>query len=188
MRRVFIDLQMREDIAKQVMSAYFELKGIRAVPSRGAGPDFIVDGKAVEVKGTKFDLERALKQCWDYAQKYIAVAIALPVDSFNLDRLWAFQNLSRIIKDVRDFPLKFYLIAESEEKEDCYYVREYKELHTWSVYDISMSARNGFTETKPESTIAKAIRNMLSPKRLLVQSLKDDCMLTQFRAVTVVQL
>ena len=179
---------MREDTSKQVMSAYFELKGIRAVPSKGAGPDFIVEGKAVEVKGTKFDLERALKQCWDYAQKYIDVAIALPVDSFNLDRLWAFYNLSRIIKKVRDFPLKFYLIAESEKEKDRYYVREYKELYPFSVYDSGMYAHDDFIETKPESTIESAIHNMLSPKRLLIQSLKDECMRTQFRAVTVVQL
>jgi len=99
------------------------LKGIRAVPSKGAGPDFIVDGKAVEVKGTKFDLERALRQCWNYAQKYIDIAVALPVDCFNLNNLWVFSTLSEMIYDVRGFPLKFYLIAESEEK-DCYYVRE----------------------------------------------------------------
>jgi hypothetical protein len=179
---------MREDIARRVMSTYFKLKGVRAIPSRGAGPDFIVDGKAVEVKGTKFDLERALKQCWDYAQKYIEVAIALPVDSFNLDRLWALYNLSRIIEEMRDFPLKFYLIAESEEEKDCYFVREYKELYGLNVYDSGMYAESGFEEKRAESTIDEAIRNMLSPKRLLVRDMKNECMQTQFRAVTKLRL
>lgn len=179
---------MREDTAKRVMSAFFELKGIRAIPSRGAGPDFIVDGKAVEVKGTKFDLERALKQCWDYAQKYIEVAVALPVDSFNLDRLWTFHNISRIIKKVRNFPLRFYLIAESEKEKDCYYVRKYEELYSLEVYDIGMYGEDGFIEAEAESTIDIAIRRMLFPKRLLIEDMKSACMSTQFRAVTKVQL
>lgn len=177
---------MREDTAKRVMSTFFKLKGIKAIPSRGAGPDFIVDGKAVEVKGTKFDLERALKQCWDYAQKYIEVSIALPVDSFNLDRLWAFYRISKIIEKMRDFPLKFYLIAESEK--DCYYVREYKQLYNLNIYDAGMYARAGFTENRADSTIDGAIRTMLSPRNLLVETMKDDCKQTQFRAVTKVQL
>jgi len=181
---------MREDTAKRVMSTFFKLKGIRAVPSKGAGPDFIVDGKAVEVKGTKFDLERALRQCWDYAQKYIEVAIALPVDSFNLDHLWAFHNLTRIIDNVRGFPLKFYLIAESEEEKDCYYLREYIDRYALSVHiwDSSMYGETHFIETEAESTIDEAIRKSLSPKHLLVESLKEACMMTQFKAVTKVQL
>jgi len=179
---------MREDVAKRVMSTFFALKGMRAIPSKGAGPDFIVDGKAIEVKGTKFDLERALKQCWDYAQKYIEVAISLPVDSFDLDHLWAFYNLSRIIEKVRNFPLKFYLIAESEEEQDCYYVREYKQLYGLNVYDSGMYGKDGFMETRAESTINEAIRNMLSPKHLLVECMKSECMETQFRNVTKVQL
>lgn len=178
---------MLEDTAKQIMSAFFKLKGIRAVgPAKGAGPDFITDGKAVEVKGTKFDLERALKQCWDYAQKYTEVAIALPIDSFDLDRLWAFTNISYYIKKVRGFPLKFYLIAESEK--DCFYVREYEQLYSLSTYDSGMSAKDGFKEKEAESTIDKAIRNMLSPKRLLNESMKEDCIQTQFLAVTKVHL
>lgn len=179
---------MREDTARRVISTFFKLKGIRAIPSRGAGPDFIVDGKAVEVKGTKFDLERALKQCWDYAQKYTEVAIALPVDSFDLNRLWAFYSISCIIEIMRDFPLKFYLIAESEVEKDCYYVREYKKLYSLTAYHAGMYARTGFRENRAESTIDIAIRNMLSPKRLLVRSMHEWCAETQFKAVTKVQL
>jgi hypothetical protein len=179
---------MLEDTAKKVMLTFFKLKGIRAVPSKGAGPDFIVEGKAVEVKGTVFDLERALKQCWDYAQKYSGVAIALPTDSFDLDRLWAFMNLSDYIEKLRGFPLKFYLIAESEEKKDCFYVREYKKLWTLSTYGAGMRSMDGFVEAEAESTIDKAIHNMLSPKRLLNEDMKNECMQTQFVAVTKVQL
>jgi len=51
-----------------------------------------------------------------------------------------------------------------------------------------MYARIGFREREAESTIHKAIRNMLSPTHLLIESLKDDCMKTQFLNVTKVQL
>jgi hypothetical protein len=181
---------MLENTAKKVMSTFFKLKGIRAVPSRGAGPDFIVDGKAVEVKGTVFDLERALKQCWDYAQKYTEVAIVLPADSFDLDQLWIFYVLSEFVYRVRDFPLKFYLIAESEEEKDCYYVREYKDRMAFNgdVWSALMHGYIGFVETKPESSIDKAISNILSPKNLLIQSMIDECMKTMFKDVTKVQL
>ncbi len=59
---------MNEDTVKGVMTAYFIQKQVNAHPTgKGEkGPDFYIDGTAVEVKEAKFDSERLMEQLVTY--------------------------------------------------------------------------------------------------------------------------
>jgi len=78
-----------------IMVKYFKSKNIKAVPTSGAGPDFLEGGKAIEVKGSNADFGQAINQYCDYllTGRFKDLAIALPVDlldSMSLVRLTAF--------------------------------------------------------------------------------------------------
>jgi len=118
---------MKEKTMRLVMTKYFASKGIKVIPQSGAGPDLLIDGKAVEVKGSIFDFDRMLKQLIDYTFKYSDVALALPYDGLKiLKRANQLHGIALLIEEARDIRLKVYLVAPDTEHENLFYVREYK--------------------------------------------------------------
>jgi len=77
---------MDEEKVRKVMIEYFKSKGMKPNPQRGAGPDILIDGMAVETKGSRYEFQRMLKQLVSYAYKYSEVSLALPVDGLTFER------------------------------------------------------------------------------------------------------
>jgi hypothetical protein len=155
---------MEEDLVRLVMSKYWESKGIRAVSSnpRAAGPDFHIDGTAVEVKGTNSDFPYMLKQLIDYARKSKGVQLALPFDALTLERANQLYALHLMIKATRKIRLVVYLVAPHPSQANSYYVREVEEpslIPGWMNAPSPMSF--GFDYEKADSTLDKAVENLI---------------------------
>lgn len=79
---------MNEKTVRTVMIRCLKSKGIKPISSRGAGPDLLINGKAVEV-----NFNRMLKQVVDYDFKYSDIGLALPPDGLNLKRVLQLEEL-----------------------------------------------------------------------------------------------
>jgi len=116
---------MEEKTVRKIMSRYFEINQIKAIPTRGAGPDFLEVGKAIELKGSGVRGARfnpALSQFTKYAFKYSNLEVALPIDVLSADNLIKFTLLCRIVLEVLHKSIKTYLIAKDGQQ---YFVRSY---------------------------------------------------------------
>src|SRR3990170_4735292 len=105
---------MEEKLVRVVMTKYFALKGIKVVFSRGSGPDLLIDGKAVEVKGSRYDFDRMLRQLVDYACKYSDITLALPFDGLTLKQSLQLGSLAQMIEDARNIRLKVFVLAPDQ--------------------------------------------------------------------------
>ena len=178
---------MKEKTMRQVMIKYFASKGIKVIPSRGAGPDLIIDGKAVEVKGSRIDFERMLKQLLDYAYKYSDLYLALPFDGLNLKRAEQLNALASLIEHARDIRLKVYVVAPDSSHKNAFYVREYKKT---AMVTVSLGPPNwselGFHVDDPDSAIGGAVEKLTrySP----INQLRKDVCEEYLREVTKVKI
>ena len=76
---------MNEDVVKVVLLKHLELTGKqpRRRPRQSSGPDVLIDGTAIEVKGDKI-VERALvNQLAIYLHDYTFVELAIPSQAFS---------------------------------------------------------------------------------------------------------
>lgn len=118
---------MEEKTVKRIMSKYFEIKKIKAIPTRGAGPDFLEAGKAIEVKGSGVKGARfnvAISQYAKYAFKYSDLEVAVPIDVLSADNLIKFTLLCRIVWEALQKYIKTYLIAGDGEQ---YFVKSFND-------------------------------------------------------------
>lgn len=79
---------MRKFLAKHFLKRREEF-----VEQKGAGPDFMKKGKAVEVKGSKFDQKKALKQLTNYIYKHAGIEFALPIDALTPDLIYGLRAI-----------------------------------------------------------------------------------------------
>jgi len=113
---------MEEKTTRAVMMKYFESKGMKPIQQKGAGPDILIDGMAIEVKGSGHKVKRMLRQVLSYTYKYSKVALALPVNGLTYDELAQLQKLCKMLYVIgkRDFEL--YIIASSAKNAKTFYV------------------------------------------------------------------
>jgi len=73
---------VKEETIRKIMMKYFESRNIKTTPTAGAGPDFIVEGKTIETKGSDADFNRAIEQYCDclLTGKFSNLAVAVPID------------------------------------------------------------------------------------------------------------
>lgn len=116
---------MEEKTVRKIMSKYFEVKKIKAIPTRGAGPDFLEAGKAIEVKGSGVKGARfnaAIYQFANYAFKYSDLEVAFPIDVLSANNIVKFTLLCRIVWEVLHKYIKTYLIAKEGQQ---YFVKSF---------------------------------------------------------------
>jgi hypothetical protein len=160
-------IRMEEEEMRLIMIKYFAMKGIRAVPSKGqaSGPDFHIDGKAVEVKGSTHDFTRMLKQLVDYARKYNAVELALPFDGLTLLQAAQLNGLYHLIKTVRKIRLKVYVVAPKSGliRQNSFYVKEFEEPYgILTNMSTPTTSGLGLDHKNPDSTLDKALENLIN--------------------------
>ena len=114
---------MVEDTVKLVMSHYFKLKDEKATLQRGSGPDFLIAGEAIELKGTNSDFDSAVRQFIDYllTGKYKGLRVAFPNDFLDAGRLAKFTAFCHLAAIINQW-VPTYIIAEDE---NLYYVRKF---------------------------------------------------------------
>ena len=122
---------MDEDTICKIMKKYFESKGMKPIRSKGAGPDFLMDGKAIEVKGSRVrnDFHRMIRQLADYAKKFTMVELALPFDGLNLKQAEQLGKLFFMIENAKGFWFKLYVVVDNPSKKNSFFVKEYKAPH-----------------------------------------------------------
>lgn len=118
-------INMEEKTVRKIMSKYFKIKKRNAIPTRGAGPDFLEAGKAIEVKGSGVKgsrFNKAIGQFANYAFKYSDLEVAFPIDLLTANNLIKFTLLCRIVWKVLSKRIKTHLIAEDGQQ---YYVKTF---------------------------------------------------------------
>ncbi len=107
---------MIEDKVRTVIIQYLRQQDETFVPQKGAGPDIMREGVALEVKGSSFDVNEALKQLARYAFTYAGLEIAFPVDAITLNLLHGLYFLERALESkgalIKRTHISMYLVTE----------------------------------------------------------------------------
>jgi len=137
------------------MTAFFKQKAIKAHPTgKGEkGPDFYIDGSAVEVKGSKFSSERLMEQLVTNAYREKEAHLALPIQAFSAKLLIQLYILGGAINEILGKFLKLYLVSQLGE---FYYVKEY--------YDVRIVVPQGLNHIKAISSFAQLVDRPLGLK------------------------
>lgn len=157
---------MKEQTVRKVMIKYFASKGIKIIHENihAAGPDFHIEGegKVVEVKGSRYNFDRMLRQLWKYAFKFVDVSLALPYDGLTLKRAEQLSGLASLIEEATDFRLKVYLVAPKSQTDNTFFVGEFKDVYfirghmgTPTAYSLGLIREN------LDSTKDTAIENLV---------------------------
>lgn len=143
-------------MAKAVMAAYFKQQNVDAQPTgKGErGPDFHIDGAAVEVKGEGFGYERLFEQLVVYAYREREVHLVLPVEAVTAEGLVQLYVLERIIEKLRGKSIKLYLINE---KDDNYFVRDF--------YNVAQVLPHGISNPEALILLFRAETNAMAGLR-----------------------
>jgi hypothetical protein len=113
-----------EDTVKQLMTEYFKLKDIKATAQKGSGPDFLEAGTAIEIKGSKSDFDRAMRQFIEYllSGKYKGLSVAFPHDFLDAGRLAKFMALGEIAERAMNQYVRTYILTDDK---NFYYVKSF---------------------------------------------------------------
>jgi hypothetical protein len=112
---------MKEEIVKQIFEKYLESFGkqIKTKPRTAAGPDFIVEGKAYECKGSKFNERGLFAQVLQYAFQFSVVGLVLPYDVITFELIWKLEATENFIQKGPGLErcIEIFLVAEAEDQE-----------------------------------------------------------------------
>jgi len=112
---------IKEDVMIKIIQAYFEREKIKAHRQEVA-PDFLLDGKACEVKGSDSEFRSALNQFFSYAQKYNGLITAFPTDFLSASsRLFEFHLFVSLASALFQRSIEVILVSEHE---SFYYLRK----------------------------------------------------------------
>ncbi len=109
---------MNEETVKAVLVRYLLRMNLRPYVQKGAGPDVLCDGAAIEVKGVNLRVPGLIKQLARYAFTHSDVAVAFPVDALSLDLLYGLAIVEGALKwhdPSRPRNVATYLVAESQD-------------------------------------------------------------------------
>jgi hypothetical protein len=115
---------MTEATVKKIMARYFQSNKVNAIPTAGAGPDFLVEGKAIEVKGSDADFNKAVDQYCDYllTGRFSGLAISFPIDLVSVPaNLLKVATLGRIAWETTSRYVGVYLVTT--DLKNFYYLR-----------------------------------------------------------------
>ncbi len=112
---------MKEIEIRRTIKKYFDKYHSyqKILPQMGAGPDFIREGVAIEVKGSRFNKKGCLEQLMDYCQKYVGLEFVAPYNIFDI----AFLFQLRWIEQIFDKKVTIYIVISSNGK---YKIRKYE--------------------------------------------------------------
>jgi len=175
---------MREETVKNVLASYLKEQGHKPILAKGAGPDIMYDGTALEVKGSDSDLREALNQLTKYSFTYSALEVGFPVDKINLDFLQKLRFLETSGKSwwSQQFELVIYLIAEKGS--NVYVVSKFPSVEKLldiihQRLDQKFSVYKHLSENN-EATIAQIQQDLSRLGGLLVEVLSEDVKQTGF--------
>ena len=111
---------MKEDLIKGIFYQYLRklsnhtklINPPKIRPKSASGPDFIIEGKAYECKGTKFNEKKLFSQLLSYGLQYSQIGLVIPYDALNFILLWKLEALEKFLEK----SIEIYLIAPYEEK------------------------------------------------------------------------
>jgi len=108
---------MQEDIVRHAMLKYLEVQGKqpRRRARQASGPDILVEGTAIEVKGSPIDERSLLKQLAIYLHDFSMVELAIPSDAFSIALLYKIQALEQLSrKDGSERSIRLYFVAATD--------------------------------------------------------------------------
>jgi hypothetical protein len=107
---------MDEDLVKEVLLRHLELKGKqpRRRARQASGPDVLVEGTAIEVKGSKIVERSLLSQLAVYLHDYAFVELAIPVQAFSFSLLHKLRTLELLSqKGGLTRTIRLYVVASN---------------------------------------------------------------------------
>jgi len=174
-----------ERLMKTVVAKHLEIYKKKVQPAKGAGPDFVFNGEIIETKGTDFDFDRAVKQMLDYAPKYRALSLALPIEAFTAQRVMQLNTLAKVIYKQHSKMLKLLCVVLAQQP-NIYKVAEINPLTV--AYNVAETIGNmdiwsyPETQAKPKNYEADRIQEI----DILVQSALKQLIIRATDSATVV--
>lgn len=94
---------MEEKRAREIVENYLRKADVVFSPKKAteAGPDILIEGKAIEVKGSDLQEKDALKQLARYVTEYAALTFAFPLEKLSFSLLYGLLCLEEAVKHVR---------------------------------------------------------------------------------------
>lgn len=94
---------MEEKRAREIVENYLRKAGVvfSAKKATEAGPDILIEGKAIEVKGSDLQEKETFKQLARYVAEYASLTFAFPLERLTLSLLYGLLCLEEAIKHVR---------------------------------------------------------------------------------------
>ncbi len=167
---------MKEETVRCVMIEYFRSKNVEAIPQRGAGPDLHIKGKGVvEMKGTKTDFHRLLRQLVDYAKKNANVGLALPFDGLDNKKIVQLLALEFLVSQYMESELKLYIVAYAPENDGSFLVRDCKDVGEVRAM-MGLLSLEGLNPKDPSNTTGVAVESIIrySPVEELKKNMTVD--------------
>lgn len=166
---------MEEKKAREIVESYLTTQGVRFIPRKAteAGPDILIEGKAIEVKGTDFPEKGAFDQLSRYVTEYASLTFAFPVDSLTLSLLYGLLLIEHVVKFVKSEKneIKLMLLLDGR---DHSYLKEFGcvEALANEVADAFAEQRLGY-DTRPEEIRAK-LQNLFGDIEDTIRRLLKD--------------
>lgn len=149
---------MKETEVRDVIAKYLAKTQVKAIRQPGSGPDFLAEGTAIEVKGTKMAFGRALKQFTEYAFKYKALEIVTPWDGLDSKSFLVLFAWGLMLEQKHNKNVGVYIVTKL--KEGSYNVRRYARISDFHSDVTSYGVVNQF-KAYYEISVEDAIREII---------------------------
>jgi len=149
---------MDEKIVRQVITKYLSKQGTKfsLQKEKEAGPDILIDGIALEIKGSTFNIKPALEQFIKYAIRYADLQIAFPIDTLSIEFLYSLYALEWTIKyrpPSGPHLIKTYLVCKSNGEEYC--VKRFESIETLLEEIKKKIGQEAYLPLKSDETLMK---------------------------------
>jgi hypothetical protein len=150
---------MKEDLVREIFQRYLHKLGkvVKTKAKSASGPDFVVEGKAYECKGTKFDEKKLFSQLLSYGLQYSQISLVIPYNALNFTFLWKLEALEKFLGDNPNQSIEIYLIAPHEGESYAIYRRSYARSLYFEISSILHRLIPEFTKLSIEEKESKVL-------------------------------
>ena len=104
---------MKESELYKIIAAVIRNEWGRDLTYRSSGPDFVFEGKAIEVKDSNFRFRKNVSQFTRYMLDYNDFSIAFPANAMNATNLIAITIFELMVSEAFSRSPKYYIVATS---------------------------------------------------------------------------
>jgi len=169
---------MEEKVACHVVSKYLEKCQVRFKMRKAneAGPDILVDGVAVEVKGSNLNERETLIQLARYSSEYAGLTFAFPLNKLTLSLLYSLYYLEAATRNLNVLKPRSIRVVLLAQMNGSYFVGEFESVSTLlKEIDSKIAAKAAL----PHDTKLQQIELLLTPDLLDIDDVVQAVMMQE---------